>query len=151
MKIDQVIIPTKTATRNMSVREFIEECTRANIPGLPFTTPSGRIRGRVTLKNIFRLYCLPDYIVESARFLGDQSSTAEDIEARVPEMMIQSVELFVQEPHLSLGSGSTAIKALALMEQNDTSYIFVIDDGQYRGVITIQSLARELSRIDHDR
>ena len=148
MKIDQVIITTGTATSGMNVRDFIDECTRANIPGLPFTTPSGRISGRVTLKNIFRLSCLPDYIIESARFLTDQSTCMEDIEANAAGMMDKSVETFVQEPHLSLTSDDTALKALAMMEQSDTSYIFVVDEGQYRGVITIQSIARALARAD---
>ena len=147
MKIDQVMILTRTATKDMSVREFINECTRTNVPGLPFTTPSGRISGRVTLKNIFRLSCLPDYIIESARILTDQSWCMEDIEANATEIMDKSVELFIQEPHLSLASDETALKALALMEQSDTSYILVVDDGQYRGVITIQSIARALARI----
>ena len=34
------------------------------------------------------------------------------------------------------------------MEQNDTSYLFVVDNGQYQGVVTIQSLARMLTRLD---
>jgi hypothetical protein len=148
MKLDQIMVPTKTATHGMSVREFINECTRANTPGLPFTTPSGRISGRVTLKNIFKISCLPDYIVESARILGDQLTCLEDVEAKTKQMMDNPVESFVQEPHLSLGSDATGIKALAMMEQNDTSYIFVVDDGEYRGVVTIQGLARKLAEID---
>lgn len=148
MKIDQIMVPTLTATQDMSVREFINECTRANTPGLPFTTQSGRIRGRVTLKNIFKMSCLPDYIVDSARILGDQLTCMEDVEAKTKQMMNNPVEAFIQEPHLSLGSDATAVKALAMMEQNDTSYIFVVDDGQYRGVVTIQCLARKLATLD---
>ena len=69
MKLEQILTPTKTATQGMSVRDFIAECTRANTPGLPFCTRSGRISGRVTMKHIFKTSCLPDYIVESARIL----------------------------------------------------------------------------------
>jgi CBS domain-containing protein len=58
------------------------------------------------------------------------------------------VEPYVQEPALSLSSDAPIIKALALMEQNDTSYLFVVDDGQYQGTVTIQCLARMLSRLD---
>jgi CBS domain-containing protein len=148
MKIDQIMIPTKTATRDMSVREFVMECTRANTPGLPFTTPSGRISGRITLKNIFKLSCLPEYIVETARILGDQLTCMDDVEGKTQQMMESPVEPFVQEPHLTIKSDAVAIKALAMMEQDDTSYIFVVDDGQYRGVVTIQSLARKLATLD---
>ena len=141
MKLEQILTPTKTATQGMSVRDFIAECTRANTPGLPFCTRSGRISGRVTMKHIFKTSCLPDYIVESARILGDDCSCIDDIEGRIKQMMECPVDPFVQEPHLSLPSDGTALKALALMEQSDTSYIFVVDDGQYQGVITIQSIA----------
>jgi hypothetical protein len=34
------------------------------------------------------------------------------------------------------------------MEQNDTSYLFVVDEGQYKGVVTIQSLARIFTQLD---
>jgi CBS domain-containing protein len=148
MKIDQIMITTKTATGDMSVREFVMECTRANIPGLPFTTPSGRISGRVTLKNVFKTSCLPDYIVETARILGDQLNCLDDIEGKTKEMMDSPVESFMQEPHLEIEADAAALKALAMMEQADTSYIFVVDEGRYRGVVTIQSLARKLASID---
>jgi CBS-domain-containing membrane protein len=150
MRIDQIMIATKTATRDMSVREFVIECTRANTPGLPFTTPSGRISGRVTLKNVIKKSCLPDYIVETARILGDQLNCLDYIEGKTKEMMDSTVESFVQEPHLTIKSDAAALKALAMMEQNDTSYIFVMDDGHYRGVATIQSLARKLASIDQN-
>jgi hypothetical protein len=34
------------------------------------------------------------------------------------------------------------------MEQNDTSYLFVVDDGEYQGAVTIQCLAKMLIRLD---
>jgi len=58
------------------------------------------------------------------------------------------VDPYILEPHMSLTSDAPAVKALALMEQNDTSYIFVVDVGQYKGVITIQGLARMLTQLD---
>ncbi|MGB5258979.1 MAG: CBS domain-containing protein [Gammaproteobacteria bacterium] len=148
MKLKDILITTKTATRDMNVRELVIECTRANIPGLPFTTPSGRISGRVTLKNILKLTYLPDYIIESARFLGDQLFSIEDLEAKTKQMMENPVETYAQEAHLTIPSDATAIKALAMMEQNDTSYIFVVDDDLYLGVVTMQSLARKFLSID---
>jgi CBS domain-containing protein len=33
------------------------------------------------------------------------------------------------------------------MEQNDTSYLFVVDEGKYRGIVTIQGLARTLAAL----
>jgi hypothetical protein len=63
-------------------------------------------------------------------------------------MMDLPLDNFVQEPHLSVGLEANALKALALMEQNDTSYIFVVENGVYHGVVTIQGLARKPAPLD---
>ena len=148
MKLKQVLIPTIVAHQGMPVREVFTECSRANIPALPFCTKSGRITGRVTLKNIMKCSCLPEYIIDSARILGEEMSCMEDIEARAKQLLCVPVDPYVQEPALFLGSDASAIKALAIMEQNDTSYLFVVDNGQYQGAVTIQSLAKMLTRLD---
>jgi len=147
MKLKQILIPTRVAKASMMVREIFMECGRANIPALPFCTKSGRIAGRVTLKNILKISCLPDYMIESARILGEEMSCMEDVEAKAKRLLDTPVEPYVQEPTLSLSSDAPVIKALALMEQNDTSYLFVVDDGQYQGTVTIQCLAKMFSRL----
>ena len=148
MKLKQILIPTKVASRGMTVREVFVECGRVHIPALPFCTKSGRIAGRVTLKNILKLSCLPDYIIESARFLGEEMSCMDDVEAKAKQLLCTPVDPYMQEPALSLPSNAPVIKALAMMEQNDTSYLFVVDDGQYQGAVTIQCLARMFTRLD---
>ena len=148
MKLKQILIPTRVANQGMTVREVFTECGRANIPALPFCTKSGRIAGRITLKNILKISCLPEYMVESARILGEEMFCMEDVEAKAKRLLDTTVDAYVQEPALSLSSDAPIIKALALMEQNDTSYLFVVDDGQYQGAVTIQSLARMLTRLD---
>jgi CBS domain-containing protein len=70
------------------------------------------------------------------------------MEVKAKEVLDIPVERFVQEPHLSLTSGSSTVKALAMMEQSDTSYIFVVDEGRYKGVVTIHSLADKLAEYD---
>ena len=147
MKLKQVLIPTKVASEGMTVREVFIECGRVNIPALPFCTQSGRITGRITLKNILKISCLPDYMIESARILGEEMSCMEDVEAKARRMLDTPMDPYVQEPALSLSSESPIIKALALMEQNDTSYLFVVDNGQYRGAVTIQCLAKLLTQL----
>ena len=147
MKLKQILIPTRVANAGTMVREVFMECGRANIPALPFCTKSGRIAGRVTLKNILKISCLPDYIIESARILGEEMSCMEDVEAKAKRLLDTPVEPYVLEPTLSLSSDAPVIKALALMEQNDTSYLFVVDDGQYQGTVTIQCLAKMFSRL----
>jgi predicted transcriptional regulator len=121
MRVDKMLTPTKVATAGMTVREVFEECSRANTPGLPFCDDDGQICGRVTLKHILKKSCLPDYLVEMARVLGEQLSGVQDM----------------------------AVKALAMMEQSDTSYIYVVDEGRYKGVVTIHSLAETLASYDN--
>jgi len=145
MKLKQILIPTRTANPGMTVREVFTECGRANLPALPFCTRSGRIAGRVTLKNILKISCLPEYMIESARILGEEMSCMEDIESKARQLLDTPVDPYVQEPALSLSSEAPAIKALAMMEQNDTSYLFVVDEGQYQGAVTMQSLAKLFS------
>ena len=148
MYVEQILIPTKVARSGMTVREVFEECSRANTPGLPFCDDSGRITGRVTLKHILKKACLPEYLVEMARVLGEQLSSVQDIEVIATEVLDSRVDLYVQQPHLSLTSASSTVKALAMMEQSDTSYIYVVDDGRYQGVVTIHSLADTLAQYD---
>jgi CBS domain-containing protein len=148
MNLDPVLIHTKVAKPGTVVGEVFAECIRANIPGIPFCDAQGRITGRVTLKNILKKACLPEYVIELARILGDQLSCMGDMEAKAKQLMSNPVDPYILEPHISLTSDCPAVKALALMEQNDTSYIFVVDEGRYKGVITIQGLARMLTHLD---
>ena len=148
MNLESILIPTRVAKKGMTVSVVFSECIHAGIPGIPFCDAQGRITGRVTLKNILRTSCLPEYMVELADVLGDRHSCMEDIEGRAKELMHQYIDPYVLETHLSLPSDSSIVKALALMEQNDTSYIFVVDEGRYRGVVTIQGLARMLASFD---
>ena len=128
----------------MKTREIFEVCSEANTPGIPFCDANGRISGRVTLKNILLKSCLPEFIVEMATILGDQLSHMQDMGSETRQLLDNPVDAYVQQPHISLTSDSPAIKALALMERYDTSYIFVVDEGRYLGVITIHSLANAL-------
>jgi len=148
MNVEQVLIATTVAKAGMTVRELFEECTRANTPGLPFCDVSGQITGRVTLKNILKHGCLPEYLVEMAHVLGEQLTNLQDMKTVAEWLLSNTVDQYKQEPHLSITSASSAIKALAMMEREDTSYIFVVDEGKYKGVVTIHYLADALACYD---
>ncbi len=148
MKVEQVTIPTRVATKGMSVREVFEECSRANTPSLPFCDDSGRISGRITLKNILTRSCLPDFMVELAMVLGEQLSHMQNMAVETKQLLDGPIDAYVQEPHISLTSDAPVVKALAMMEKADTSYIFIVDAGNYLGVVTIQGLAAALAGYD---
>jgi CBS domain-containing protein len=148
VNVEQVLIATRVAKAGMAVRELFKECIRANTPGLPFCDASGQITGRVTLKNVLKHGCLPEYVVEMAHVLGEQLTNLQDMEADAEQLLSKPVDQYQQEPHLSITSASSAVKALAMMEREDTSYIFVVDKGKYKGVVTIHCLADVMAGFD---
>ena len=148
MDVESVMIPTEIAHPGMMVREMFHACGRAGVQALPFSDESGRVTGRVTLKNVLRLSCLPKYMVDMAPVLNSQMSCVENAEDKAREILCTPVEPYVQDPHESIRSDSPLIKALALMESHDTSYIFVMDDGVYRGMITIQGIAASMAELE---
>jgi CBS domain-containing protein len=148
MKLKTITIHTRVVKAGMTVREVFEECTRANTPGLPVCDDHDRVTGRVTLKYILKRSCLPDYLVEMAPILGEQISHVQDIESLAKQLLDSRIEPYIQHPHSSTTSASSTVKAPALMEKIDTSYFFVIDEGRYRGVVTLQSLCKTILHYD---
>ena len=145
---DDLLIVTQVARPGMLVRDVFRECLSARVQSLPYRDEAGRIAGRVTLKHIANRSIVPEYVVQLALVVGDRLSTFEDMERRLPDMFGHPVEDYVQEPHASIPSATQLMKALAVMEHYDTSYLFVIDDGVYRGTITIQGIAAWMARFD---
>ena len=48
-------------------------------------------------------------------------------------------------PQMATTESNTLIaKALALMEGADTTYLFIFDEGQYRGTVSIMAIGRAL-------
>ena len=146
MNLKPFTVKTSIAKAGMTAREIFEECTRANIPGLPVCDDHDQISGRITLKNILKRYCLPEYLVEMASILGEQISHVQDMDMLAEQLLESRIDAYIQRPHASITSASSAVKALALMEKLDTSYLFVIDEGRYQGVVTIQSLSKNILR-----
>ena len=148
MLSDDLLVVTRVAQSGMLVRDVFRECLSARVQSLPYCDASGTITGRVTLKCIANRSIVPEHVAQLAPVLGDRLSTFEDMEGRLPGVFGHPVEDYVQEPHASVPSSTQLMKALAIMEHYDTSYLFVIDDGVYRGTITIQGIAAWMARFD---
>ncbi|MEN8176596.1 MAG: CBS domain-containing protein [Pseudomonadota bacterium] len=148
MLVKDNIIATRVVRSGMLVREVFAECGRTHVQALPFVDESGRITGRLTLKNIMRFACLPEYMVETASLLGGFLSCVDNAQEKIKQVLGHPVDGYVREPNVTITSEEPSIKALAVMEKNDTSYIFVVDDGRYRGIVTIQGIAETMSRYD---
>lgn len=132
----------------MLVRDVFAECGRAHVQALPFVDGAGRLAGRVTLKNVMKFGCLPEHMVAAAPLLGSFLSCVDNAREKIEQLLASEADPYVQRLHVLIGSDEPAIKALAIMEQNDTSYLFVVDGGEYQGIITIQGIAERMSQID---
>ena len=148
MDLKSVTVSTGVARAGMTVRQVFEECIRTNTPGLPFYDDHGLVTGRVTLKYILKRHCLPEHLVEMANVLGEQISSVQEMEMLAKQLFDNRIDSYIQRPHASLTSTSSIIKALALMEKFDTGYLFVIDEGQYMGVVTLQNLSKTILHYD---
>ena len=149
MDLKSVIVPTGVARAGMTVRQIFEECTRVGTPGLPYCDEHGVVLGRVTLKYILKRHYLPEHLVEMAKVLGDQGADLEEMEILAKQLFDNKIDSYKQRPHASITSGSSIIKALALMEKLDTGYLFVIDQGEYKGVVTLQGLSKKIMHYDN--
>jgi CBS domain containing-hemolysin-like protein len=144
MNLNNTLIPARVATSGMTVRDVYTECIRAHVQAIPYCNALGEITGRVTLKNVLKLSCLPEYMVELAHILDDDLSCQQDTELKVKEMLNTPIEPYVQTAPPFIKSTTPMVKALTMMEQRDTSYLFVVDNGQYKGIITIQGIAKKM-------
>jgi CBS-domain-containing membrane protein len=147
MDVRSVMIETATAHSGMLVHEFFQACGHAQVQALPYLNEAGRVIGRVTLKNVLRLSCLPQHVVDLAPMLNPRMSCVDSAEDKAREILCCPIEPFVQGMHETIPSDAPLIKALALMEKHDTSYIFVVDNQLYRGTVTIQGIAASMSQL----
>jgi CBS domain-containing protein len=86
-------------------------------------------------------------MVAAAPLLGSFLSCVDNARKKIEEVLASKIDPYVRGMHASIGSEEPAIKALAIMEENDTSYLFVVDDGEYLGIITIQGIAAVMSEV----
>jgi len=150
MDIQRVLIKTITIQPGMSVRDVFTECGKLHIHALPYIDQDGVISGRLTLKNIMKFSCLPEHMVELAHLLGKQMSCIDNAEEKAREIICNPIEPYVRKLGETIISSEPLIKALAIMERNETSYIFVMDEGEYIGQITIQGIAQVMSNMDNN-
>lgn len=147
MLVKDAIIHTKVVRTGMFVRDVFAECGRTHVQALPFVDEAGVISGRVTLKNIMKVSCLPEYMVEMAPLLGSFLSCVDNAEEKVNQVLCSPVDDYVRKTGHFITSEAPAIKAMAMMQGSDTSYVFVVDEGKYKGIITIMGIAARMSEM----
>lgn len=144
MKLEHLSIATGVMRKGMKLRDFFEECVRCNVPGLPYVDDQDRIVGRISIRDVYKHMAIPDYLIKVAHLLGDRTDQLDLPEMKVSEMLHLPVETFLLENIPSVSPRSSVVKALAIMEMFNTSYIFLIEDGEYCGLVTRMVIAHRM-------
>ena len=144
MRLERLATMTGFMRHGMTVRDFFQESVRCNVPGLPYVDDQDQIVGRISIRDVYKRIAVPDNLLNLADAMGDQTDKLELPEIRVMEIMASPVEMFLLENIPSVSPRSTIVKALALMEVHNSSYIFLIDNGVYQGVVTREVIARRM-------
>lgn len=145
-----MIVQTGIARPGMTVRACFRLCVEADVPGIPFMDEEGRITGRFSIRNTLKESCIPDYVVAHAELLGDHVGCLAIPEDHARRVLETAVDPFIMELDTvaTVSPESPVVKALAIMEKFDTSYIFVVDGDQYLGVVTVVAIARRMLELE---
>lgn len=144
MELANLIIPTATARTGMSVLDVFRECVRADVPGIPFVDSSGVVSGKASIRHVLKENFIPEFMVTHSHLLGDEIEHLEIPDVVLSKVLPLKIDDLVLTDYASISSSAPVAKALARMEKHDTTYLFVIDDGDYKGIITIMDIARAM-------
>ena len=144
MKIKHISIPTRVARPGMTVGEVMSECVEKDVPGIPFVDAEGNLAGRFSVRHLFLLCCIPEDILHGAHLLGDDIEHLDFPHIKASELMARKVDDFIFPDAIRLSPNFQAIKALAIMEQFNTEYLFVSEGEDYQGVVTRMSIAKAI-------
>ena len=135
---------TDVMRKGMTLRDFFKEASRCNVPGLPYADDKNKIVGRISVRHTYKHIAVPDNIVGLADAMGDQTDRLDLSERRILKALALPVETYLLENIPSVTPQSSIVKALAIMEAHNTHYIFLIEDGKYRGVVTRMVIATRM-------
>ncbi len=144
MKLAHLAIPTAVMRRGNTLRDFFLETARRNVPGLPYVDAQDRLIGRISIRDVYRRIAVPDHLLRLADALGDQTDNLDLPEIQVAEMLALPVEAFRLENMPTVSPRSSIVKALALMEVHNSSYVFLLEGEAYQGVVTRMVIAKRM-------
>lgn len=144
MHIADIIVPTRVARPGMTVADIFEECVIRNVPGIPYCDSDGRMVGRVSIRHTLKLTCIPEYVVKGAHLLKDAVEQLNLQDDKIRAVLSLPVEFYVLRDTPTVSSASPIVKALSIMERYNSGYVFLMDDGEYKGIVTRMGIARLL-------
>lgn len=144
MKLERLAVMTEVMREGMTLRDFFQEAIRCNVPGLPYVDEKEHIVGRISVRDVFKHIAVPNNILGLADAMGDQTDRLDLSERRILKALALPVETHVLANISSVSPYSSIVKALAIMEAHNTHYIFLIENGEYMGVVTRMVIANRM-------
>lgn len=144
MKLVKGIVETPVARPGMLVGEALRICVDKGVPGIPYIGGDGWIQGRFSVRNVFLLSTIPPDMIKGAHLIGDEALHLELPPDHYAGLFHQTIDATILKDVAMLSSNAQITKAMALMEKFNSSYMFVVDDDEYRGVVTRLGLTRVL-------
>lgn len=137
-----MVIPTGVISYGSPVAEAFSECLSCNVQGIPFVDREGRITGQFSVRETIKHYCISHTMIKDADFLGDDLGPLTLKSTDAAEMLSQPVDHFILPEVVTIHSDAPCIKAMALMEKHNTTFLFVVDSDTYKGIVNVQAIAR---------
>ena len=144
MRLLKGLMETPVARPGMRVGEALRICVDKDVPGIPYVDTDGRICGRFSVRDTFRITSIPADMIKGAHLIGHQALHLELSKDHFEGVFKLPVDDQILSDFAFLGPGAQITKAMALMEKFNTSYLFVIEDGRYLGAVTRLGLTRVL-------
>jgi CBS domain-containing protein len=144
MKLENLCTHTRVMRKGMTIRDFLEEAATSHVPGLPYADEQGHIVGRISIRDVFKHMAVPDNLLLVADALGDQTDHLDLPDMKVMDTMALPVETYLLKSIPSVSPRSSVVKALAIMELHNSSYILLMDGEDYIGVVTRMVIARRM-------
>ena len=147
MILTNMVVPTGVISYGSTVAEAFSECLNCNVQGIPFVDDEGRIIGQFSIHNTIKKYCISNIIIMEADILGDDIGDLALQDNDTAKMLSQAVDHFILSEVVTIHSTSPCVKAMALMEKHDTTFLFVVDGETYKGIVNVQAIARRMMQV----
>ncbi|WP_078118416.1 CBS domain-containing protein [Thiosocius teredinicola] len=144
MKLLKATIETPVARHGMLIGEALRICVDYDVPGIPYVDEQGKIIGRLSVRNVFLISSLPLDMIKGAHLIGHEALHLDLSRDHYEKVFSQVVDPQILDDCACLSPHAQITKAMALMEKFNSSYLFVIDEGHYLGVVTRLGLTRLL-------
>jgi len=145
-------VPTGVISSGSTVAEAFSECLRCNVEGIPFVDSADRIIGQFSVHDTIKKFCrLNNIIITEADMLEDNIGGLELQENDAAKMLSQPVERYILSEVVTIHSASPCVKAMALMEKHNTTFLLVVDGETYKGIVNVQAIAKRMMQVNRLR